>query len=344
VPVKTLLAFLTLCSSLLFAGDLQSQLDRMAAAHKGKVGLFAKNLRTGATVAINADAEVQTASVIKLAIMLETFCQVEAGKHRLDERLTLTKENQVPGSGVLTLMQPGLQPSLLDAVTLMIDISDNTATNLVLDDMGIPAVNERLQVMGLKRTHLFRKVFMPYSGPVADQDRKFGLGRTTPREMAVVMESVWRCDLGDKRLCSQMLSILHNQFYRESIPRYLEEIDSSEGESTIGNKSGAVDGVRNDVALIETNEGPIVISVFTWDNQDNSWTVDNTAELLIAHIARKSWMHGHQPQSPKKPKNSNAKMRRSVHTWPSWGARSYSDLLEVLEQSERPRCLCNWYS
>jgi beta-lactamase class A len=272
VLVKTLLAFFMLCSSLLFAGDLQSQLDRMAATHKGKVGLFAKNLRTGATVAINADAEVQTASVIKLAIMLETFCQVEAGKHRLDERLTMTKENQVPGSGVLTLMQPGLQPSLLDAVTLMIDISDNAATNLVLDDIGIPAVNERLEVMGLKRTHLFRKVFMPYSGPVADQDRKFGLGRTTPREMALVMESVWRCDLGDKRLCSQMLSILHNQFYRESIPRYLEEIDASEGESKIGNKSGAVDGVRNDVALIETNEGPIVISVFTWDNQDNSWT------------------------------------------------------------------------
>ena len=79
---------------------------------------------------------------------------------------------------------------------------------------------------------------------------------------------------------------MHNQFYRESIPRYLEEIDTSESESKIGNKSGAVDGVRNDVALIETNAGPIVISVFTWDNKDNSWTVDNTAELLIAHMAR----------------------------------------------------------
>ncbi len=284
--VKKLLAFLTLCSSLSLAGDLQSQLNHMASKHQGKVGLYAKNLKTGATVAINPDAEVKTASVIKLPIMIETFYQVKEGKHRLDERLTVTKENQVPGSGVLTLMQPGLQPSLLDAVTLMIAISDNTAANLVIDDIGIPAVNARMELMGLKKTHLFKKVFMPYSGPVADQDRKFGLGRTTPREMAAAMESVWRCDLGDKPLCAQMLSILHNQFYREAIPRYLEEIDTSESESKIGNKSGAVDGVRNDVALIETNAGPIVISVFTWDNQDNSWTVDNTAELLIAHMAR----------------------------------------------------------
>ena len=284
--VKKLLAFLTLCSCLALAGDLQSQLNHMASQHHGKVGLFAKNLKTGATVAINPDAEVKTASVIKLPIMIETFYQVKEGKHRLDERLTVTKENQVPGSGVLTLMQPGLQPSLLDAVTLMIAISDNTAANLVIDDIGIPAVNARMEQMGLKKTHLFKKVYMPFSESVAVQDRKFGLGRTTPREMAAAMESVWRCDLGDKPLCAEMLSILHNQFYREAIPRYLEEIDTSEDESKIGNKSGAVDGVRNDVALIETNAGPIVISVFTWDNKDDSWTVDNSAELLIAHMAK----------------------------------------------------------
>jgi len=108
----------------------------------------------------------------------------------------------------------------------------------------------------------------------------------TEGEMAGVMESIWRCDLGDKKMCSQMLSILHNQFYRESIPRYLEQIDSSSGESKIGNKSGADDGVRNDVALIESNAGSFVISIFTWDNKDNSWSVDNTAELLIAHMAK----------------------------------------------------------
>ena len=281
-----LLAFLALCSTLSFTDDLQTRLEQMAAAHQGKVGLFAKNLKTGATVAVNADAGAQTASVIKLPIMLEAFYQVKEGKHRLDERLTLTKANQVPGSGVLTLMQPGLQLSLLDAVTLMIDVSDNSATNLVLDDIGISAVNARLETMGLKRTRLFRKVFLPYSAPVADEDRRFGLARTTPREMASVMESIWRCDLGDKKLCSQTLSILHNQFYRESIPRYLEQIDSSSGESKIGNKSGADDGVRNDVALIESNAGSFVISIFTWDNKDNSWSVDNTAELLIANMAK----------------------------------------------------------
>ena len=284
--MKKLLAFLVFCSAVSFASDLQTQLNQMAAAHQGKVGLFAKNLKTGATVEINADAEVKTASVIKLAIMIEAFSQVKEGKRRLDERLMLTKDNQVPGSGVLTLMQTGLQPTLLDALTLMIDVSDNTATNMVLDQIGVPAVNARVEKMGLKKTYLFRKVYMTYSGPLADQESKFGLAKTTPREMAAVMESIGHCDLRDQKLCSQMMTILHNQFYRESIPRYLEEVDNTDTESKIANKSGAVNGVRNDVALIETKAGPIVISAFTWDNQDNSWSVDNTAEVLIAKMAK----------------------------------------------------------
>jgi beta-lactamase class A len=286
------LVVLLLLANCAFAADLQKQLDSMAATFHGKVALFAKNLKTGATVAIRADEPVQTASVIKLPIMVEAMYEVQAGKHRLDERLKLTKDNQVEGSGVLMLLEPGLQPTLQDAITLMIVLSDNTATNVVIDAIGIPAVNARLAAMGLKNTYLYKKVSLPPIPPVPPEQKKFGLGKTTAREMAEVMESIQRCDLKDAGLCAKMLEILRNQQDRCGIPRYIEFVDTSETPAAVANKTGALDDVRNDVALVTTKSAPIIISAFTWDNQDQRWTCDNGAQLLIARMAEaivKAW-------------------------------------------------------
>lgn len=266
--------------------DLQKQLESMIVGYPGKVALYATHLTTGARVAINADQPVQTASVIKLPIMLEAFYQAKSGKLDLNRRLALTKENQVPGSGVLQFMHPGLEPTVEDAITLMIDVSDNTATNLVIDAVGIPAVNQRLAEMGLKNTYLYKKVYKPAQGPMPPDQPKFGLGKTTAREMGEVMAAIQRCDLGERKLCDRMIEILRNQFYRESVPRYLETLDTTEKPSSIANKTGALDEVRNDVALVMSNAGPIVISAFTWDNKDQTWTPDNHAYLLIARMSK----------------------------------------------------------
>jgi len=266
--------------------DLQKQVEALAAQHQGKVGFFAKDLTTGVTVAIDADVPVQTASVIKVPILLEAMYEVKAGNHKLDERLKLTKENQVEGSGVLTLLQPGLEPTLQDAMILMIVLSDNTATNLVIDDIGIPAVNARIAQMGLKNTYLYKKVFMPPVGPTPSDQKKFGLGKTTAREMAQIMESIERCDLGDKALCEKMIGIMKNQQDRKMIPRYIESGDTTVETSAIANKTGAEDDVRNDVGIVYTKHGPIVISAFTYDNKDQGWSVDNGAEVFIAKLAK----------------------------------------------------------
>lgn len=266
--------------------ELQKQVDALAAQHQGKLAFFAKDLTTGATVSVDADVPVQTASVIKLPIMLEAMYQVKAGKHSLDERLKLTKENQVEGSGVLTFMQPGLNPTLQDAITLMIILSDNTATNMVIDDLGIPAIDARIAQIGLKNTYLYKKVFMPPVGPMPPDQKKFGLGKTTAREMAEILESIERCDLGDKPLCAKMIDIMKNQQDRAGIPRFLETADSTVETSAIANKTGAEDDVRNDVGIVYTKHGPIVISAFTYDNKDQSWTVDNSAQILIGKLAK----------------------------------------------------------
>jgi beta-lactamase class A len=104
--------------------------------------------------------------------------------------------------------------------------------------------------------------------------------------MGKVMESIYRCDLGDHDLCTQMITIMRNQQYRNMVPRYIESEDTSEDLSAIADKIGALDEVRNDVALIYTKKGPIVISIFTYDNADKSWTPENSAEMMMGRMAK----------------------------------------------------------
>ena len=299
--MKQFLVILVLAASAC-AANLQKQLDKMAAGFHGKVTLYAINMKTGETVAIAADEPVQTASVIKLPIMVQTFAEVAAGKRSLRDKLLLTKDNQVPGSGILAQLRPGLQLTLYDTVVLMMDLSDNTATNMMIDAIGIAPVNTRVKAMGLKDTYLYKKIFKPAEGLMPPDQQKFGLGKTTAREMAEVMESIEGCAAGakppspapanwngvnDAGLCRQMIEIMRNQQQnRNMIPHYLETIDTSDEGSAIADKVGELDDVRNDVALVYSKAGPLVISAFTYDNKDQTWTADNEAELLIARMAK----------------------------------------------------------
>lgn len=277
------------------ASDLQKQLETIAASYHGKVALYAKNLTTGASVGLDPRVPVQTASVIKLPLMLQAFEQVKAGKRKLSDPLVLTQDNQAPGSGVLQFMDPGLALTLKDTITLMMILSDNTATNMVIDAVGLKPTNEMLGQMGLKHTYFYKKVFKPATEPMPPDQKKFGLGKTTAEEMAGVLESIYRCDMGDRALCLAMINIMRNQQYQAMIPRYLQRKDTSESLSAIADKVGELDDVRNDVALVYTTGGPVIISIFTYDNEDQSWTPENKAEMLIGRMAQaivNSWAPG----------------------------------------------------
>ncbi|MCI0354990.1 MAG: class A beta-lactamase-related serine hydrolase [Acidobacteria bacterium] len=283
--MRTLLLALVLVSTA-DAADLQQQLDAMARAHHGKVALYAKHLKTGATVALDADRPVPTASVIKLPIMVEAFAQAKSGKRSLADKIVLREVDKVPGSGILQFLRLGVQMTLEDAIVLMMTLSDNTATNLVIDQVGIPAVNARSSGRGQTNTYLYKKVYRKAEVPMPDDQKQFGLGKTTAREMAAVLESIERCDLGDAKLCSRMIEIMKNQQFRGMIARYLETADTTEVRSGVAAKLGELDDVKNEVALVYTDTGPIVISIFTWGNHDQRWMADNEAYLLIARMAR----------------------------------------------------------
>lgn len=275
--------------------SLQTQLNSIAAKHHGKVALFAENFKTSDTAVIDPDQPVPTASVIKLTILLEAIDQVRNGRASLDEKIVLNKDNQVEGSGMLGLMDAPLTLTLKDVLTLMIVVSDNTATNLMIDRFGLDKINEHTRELGLKDTYLYKKVFKTPVPPVPADQPKFGLGKTTPREMATVIEKIGLCQLGtmahpsvasDTALCDVMLTMLRDQFYRDGIPRYIEGLDSSESGSAIANKTGAVDAVRSDVGLIASKNGLIVISAFTYENADHSYSSDDEGDVTIAKLSR----------------------------------------------------------
>jgi beta-lactamase class A len=186
--------------------------------------------------------------------------------------------------------------SFKDVLTMMIVMSDNTATNLAIDHLGLTNIQDRIVSLGLKDTWLYKKVFTPVpAGMTMPADyKRFGIGKTTARQMTGLMGKIVLCELaepgkpampGDEALCQTALKMLHLQFYRTAIPRYLDAMPGATGDS-IANKTGSLDAVRNDVAAISTPRGMILLSVFTFNNADHSWTQDQEAELTIAKIAQ----------------------------------------------------------
>ena len=293
------------------ADALNSQLNALIAPFHGQVSYYAHDLATGQTITDNADEAVPTASVIKLTILYTALEQIRAGKAHFSDTLTLHKDDQVPGSGVLLFFDTPMNLTLKDALTMMIAESDNTATNLVIDHLGLKTIDDQITALGMKNTWLYKKVYQPGTTGMPPDQPKFGLGKTSAREMGELMERFVTCNLGDapigtpapsappsasdNALCGTALHMLKVQFFRNSIPRYLEKLDTTEGDSAIANKTGALDHVRNDVGAVYTKKGVIVISMFTHDNADTSWTPDNEAELLMAKMAKEivdAWVPG----------------------------------------------------
>jgi beta-lactamase class A len=295
------------------AGDdvaLDQRLKSIADAHHGQVAIFAHNLKTGSIASLSADLPVKTASTIKMGILLDAATQIRSGHAALAERLVLTRPNQVEGSGVLGELTPPIGLTFGDVLTLMVVLSDNTATNMAIDRLGLEHIDKTLGEAGLRNTWLYKKVYVPATGPMPADQARFGLGKTTPREMASIMERFATCNLnlgdavrqassadapGDGPICGAILHMLRNQQDRDGLPRYIESMDTSEHGSAIANKTGALDQVRNDVALIATRNGPVVIAGFTFENADQRWNGDNEGQITLAKLGRavvEAWSPG----------------------------------------------------
>ena len=294
MPPKILLALVTGCLCLFAdqnhaSGKLDAAIKAKVQGFQGKVSLYAKNLTSGETYSLAGEQPVRTASTIKLAIMIECFTAAAEGKLDLSEPLKLTKEEIVSGSGILEDLSSGDQLPIRDMVDLMIVLSDNTATNIILNRIGGNAVNARMAQLGLTYTRVMRKILgdrndlkpVP-SGITTDgakpENKKWGIGRSSPREMVTLFEKLYRGELGNKESSDQMLTILKRQRDREGMGRDMKDV-------VIANKTGALDHLRSDVGILYSPGGPIAMAITVDNMPQGNWTPENPGLLMISSIS-----------------------------------------------------------
>jgi beta-lactamase class A len=264
------------------ADSLEGRLAPLAKAHKGKVAIAVKHLGTGESFYLNADEPMPTASLIKLAVMIEVYQQVAEGKVKLSDPVTLRQEDKVPGSGVLTEhFTPGITFALRDAVHLMIAISDNTATNLVLDKIGIGATAARMEAWGFPNTKIHAKSFRGSTTSVfPERTKRFGLGSTTAREMVEILTRLHAGKLISPEACKEMLDLLRKCDDNAKFPRFLPE------NVRVAHKTGSVSDARTDAGIFTLRTGPVAVCVLTADNEDKRWVLDNAGNLFCARVAK----------------------------------------------------------
>jgi beta-lactamase class A len=265
----------------------QDRVKEMAAQFQGKVSIYAKNLQTGAAYDLNGSNRVNTASTIKLPILIAVFTAEHEGKVHWKDTSELTKQNKVAGSGVLQEMSDGTQIPLRDLIRYMMLLSDNTATNLVLDHVPGNDVNATMATLGIKDTRSLRKI-LKGSTPegVSDAGRdpansKFGIGVATPREMVSLLERLYRGEIVSKEASAEILSIMKKQMWRDGMPRYF---DSAGIE--VADKNGALDHLRSDIGIVYSKAGPVAIAITCEDIPKVDWSPDNSGYLFIAEASR----------------------------------------------------------
>ena len=273
----------------LSAATLDQQIKAKISGFPATVTLFAKNLDTGATYSLAGSEPVRTASTIKLPIMIEVFAEAAEGKASLSESIKIDPEEKVSGSGILQDLTVEALP-LHDLVMLMITLSDNSATNLVLSRIGGNEVNTRMAVLGLSHTRVMRKILgdgnklkPTPSGITAEglkaENKRWGIGRSSPQEMVFLLEKLYRGDLINKQASSDMLDILKKQRDHNGIARDMKG-------AVVANKSGALDALRSDVGIVlSAPNGPIAMAITVDGMPQPDWTPDNPAELMISALS-----------------------------------------------------------
>ncbi len=291
---------ITLIISILFFGcikhnvspltkeKIEKDIQNLALEYEGIIGAAAKNFKTGETVFVNADSLFPTASVIKLPVLVELFSQAKTKKVDLQKYVTILDSVKVGGAGVLQNFDGDTKIKLIDAAALMIILSDNTGTNIVIDQLGkehddkLDAVNNRMKSLGLNNTKLLNKVFSFATKKKTYESIRFGLGFSSPMDMLNLLEMIYKHRIIDSNYSEKIISIMKRQKDDSMIRRFLPIGENIQ----VANKTGAVDQSRIDVGIIFSPKADIGIAIFADQSKDIQWTHDNKAQNAVAKAAR----------------------------------------------------------
>ena len=264
------------------ASPIDAAVDAASKRCGCRIGVAARHLESGVTFERNAAQEFESASVIKIAILTEAMAQVRAGKISLSDRWTLTEERKADGSGTLLILDPGLNPTWSDLITLMIGPSDNTATNAWIERLGIEAINARMTALNFRQIRLFATIpLLAHAHDDPSPWKGFRLGSVSPRELADWMGRVARGELLDSEASGTIFQYLDKDPTRQRIARRFPS------EMLWAGKSGTMRGVRNDSGILRTKKGRFVLVVLTDGGKaEATSSADHPSVLAIADVAK----------------------------------------------------------
>ena len=264
--------------------SLRRALDSLAQTHRGVVGYSVIDVDGGARLSRRGDETFPTASLIKVPVLVTVFDLVAQGRLSLDDRLTVLKIDKVPGSGQLQYLHDGAVITVRDAAWLMTTISDNTATNLLLDRIIIRRVWDKMEALGLKNTKVHSKTFLRSTSIAMDSSVKYGLGVTTPNEMAALFERLARGTAVNPAADSAMLDMLEHNEDGQMLQRFAAGVRAA-------HKTGATDAVRTECSLFRLSSR-VVACVLTKENVDRRWVIDTEPQVTMARMGEaivKAW-------------------------------------------------------
>ena len=259
--------------------SFQTDLEPIAHGFSGTIGFKAVRLSDGFTLERDASSVFPAASVMKVWLMIVALQQVQAGTLELHGRIGLPSDERVGGSGVLMRLEGGASLTLLDYLNLMIVVSDNTATNIVLETIGgRDVVGKNLLEWGATGTTVIGKLMLPFEKK--NDDQKAGkLAEITPQECISILEQLHAGKLLSADLTALALEIMGAQQYTEIIGRYLPD------GLAAATKSGQITGVRNDIGYVWA-EKPYIVALCSKDCSDARFHIDNEAVLALAKVSR----------------------------------------------------------
>src|SRR5699024_5410890 len=267
--------------------DKHMTLEKRIAAelysYHGQMSVFVDDLQ-GRTVEIGADETFETASTIKAYILAALYLQAGRGKASLDQTITYRPEHFVDGSGMLRALGVGAALKVRDAATMMIICSDNIATNMVIDYLGLETINACIWELGFAHTVLHNPLHF---------DRYDRLGTTTPRDYAALFARLARGELVSPGASAEMLSIFRSQHYNAMLtagfpPYYLDCEETGDPELIwVASKSGSMDACRNDGGIVHTPYGEYVIVLMNKNFDD---IIEYNAHPAMVYGARVSRM------------------------------------------------------
>ncbi len=255
---------------------LRAAMQREIQPHRGVVGYTVRDLDAGWQIAERGDEKFPTASLIKVPILVTVFDLVEQGRLSLDDKLTVLPIDVVPGAGILQHLHAGITITVRDAAWLMTTISDNTATNLLLDRIIIRRVWDKMDSLALPATRVHSKSFLRSSSVAMDSSVKYGLGVTTPNEMAQLFALLANGRAVSPAADSVMRDMLAANEDAQLLQRRVSGVRAP-------HKTGATDAVRTECTLWYLRSR-VVACVMTRDNADTRWVLDSEPQLLMARL------------------------------------------------------------